>query len=131
MHQVTEAPAAEAKAEAEAAKAEAARAWECSSAFDALRHMSVQSLRQLAAKANQIAADLQKIEPSYAMALQAGIKDKGYSTVANGYVSDYSGEAIITMANGSRWKAIGRGPQGNAYTISRDGFIEFIPLAVG
>lgn len=93
-----------------------------------LSNMSADELEALSKKSAALAADLRKAEPSYALALRAGIRDLGYSTVANGYVSKFAGEAVIELDNGTKWKAIGHGPKGDAYSISRHGFIEFIPL---
>ena len=94
-----------------------------------LSKMSVQQLLLLATKAKRLADDLKKKEPSVTLALANGVSDVGYDTVANGYVSSYRGEATITMEDGSVWKAIGHGPRGDAYSIWRQGYIEFVPLS--
>ena len=93
-----------------------------------LTGMSADSLKALAEKAMALAADLRKSQPSYELALESGVKDKSYPTVANGYVSSYSGEAVVTMEDGSKWRCVGRGPKGCPAHISKQGFIEFIPL---
>lgn len=93
-----------------------------------LKNMSSQELRELAKKANQLADDLKKEEPSYTLALENGIKDISYNTTANGYVSSYKGTATITMENGSTWKAIGHRPKGDAWSIYRQGYIEFTKI---
>lgn len=93
-----------------------------------LKNMSVQQLESLSHAASKLANDLRKQEPSYDLALLNGVRDKSYPTVANGYVSKYSGEALITMADGRKWRAVGHGPAGDAYTVTRQGFIEFIPI---
>lgn len=95
-----------------------------------LSGLSKQELRKLSKKAASLADDLEKKEPSYELALENGIMDCGYNTTANGYVSSYGGEAEIIMDDGSKWKAIGHGPDGDAWSIYRQGYIEFIPQTV-
>jgi len=96
-----------------------------------LSKMSKRQLRELAKKASALADDLEKEEPTYALALENGVVDCGYSTTANGFVSSYSGEAIITMDDGEKWKAIGHGPTGgDAWTVGKQGYIEFIPIEI-
>ena len=92
-----------------------------------LSGLSKQELRKVAKRASQLADDLKKKEPSYELALENGVADVGYNTTANGYVSSYSGEADIIMDDGSKWKAIGHGPDGDARSIYQQGYIEFIP----
>ncbi len=93
-----------------------------------LAGLSASRLEALAEKANALASDLRKSEPSYDLAMTAGILDKGYKTVRWGHVASYSGEAEIVMEDGRRWKAIGHGSRGDAEYVSRQGYIEFIPL---
>ncbi len=93
-----------------------------------LSGMSALALEDLAAKAKSLASDLRKEEPTYALALEAGVVANGYNTVRWGFVPSYHGTAIITMANGKKWKAIGHGPSGSAEYVSRDGHIEFVPV---
>lgn len=93
-----------------------------------LSGLSADALQALAERAQTLAADLRKAEPSYELAIEAGVKDTGYPTVANGYVNRFSGEAVVTMADGQRWRCVGHGPKGDPSHISRDGYIEFIPL---
>ena len=95
-----------------------------------LNKMSVQQLRELSERARKIANDLEEELPSYELALETGIEDNGYNTTANGYVSSYSGEVVITMADGRKFKAIGHRPRGDAWSIYRQGYIEFIPLSM-
>lgn len=90
--------------------------------------MSADQLQAVAKKATELANDLKKRQPSYALALAAGVKDAGYNTVRYGWISSYSGEAEVTMADGSRWRCIGHRPKGSAEWVSREGFIEFIPI---
>ena len=90
--------------------------------------MSADELEALAKKCVSLAKDLRKKEPTYALALAGGVYDISYQTVSNGSVDSYSGIAIITMSDGRKWRAVGRGPQGDAYTITRQGYIEFIPM---
>lgn len=93
-----------------------------------LSNLSSVELKKIAKKALQLAADLEKQEPSYALALENGIKDCSYNTTANGYVYSYSGEAEVTMDNGRKWKAVGHRPDGDAWCIYRQGYIEFVPI---
>ena len=93
-----------------------------------LKNKSSEELNDIAKKATSLSKDLKKEQPSYALALQNGIKDHSYNTTANGLVEAYSGSAIIEMENGQKWKAIGHGPKGNAYYVDREGYIEFIKL---
>ena len=93
-----------------------------------LNNMSADELADLAKEANQLAADLRKAQPTYELALAAGIRDRSYQTVRNGEVASYSGEAIITMDDGRRWRATGHGPSGDAYTVTHQGGISFTPL---
>lgn len=93
-----------------------------------LSGMSANALTKLAERASALAKDLRKEQPSYELALEAGVKDKSYLTVREGLVNSYSGEAFVTMADGRRWWCVGHGPRGDASHISRQGYIEFIPL---
>ena len=93
-----------------------------------LSGLSADALTKLAERAQTLAADLRKEQPSYDLALEAGVKDTGYPTVANGYVNRFSGEAVVTMADGQRWRCVGHGPKGGPSHISKQGYIEFIPL---
>jgi len=90
--------------------------------------MSADQLERLAQKATELAKDLRKKEPTYALAEAAGVKDTGYETVRFGWISSFSGEAEVTMADGSRWRCVGHRPKGSAEWVSRGGFIEFIPI---
>jgi len=91
-------------------------------------NMSAEQLEHLAAQAAKLAKDLRGQEPTYTLALEAGVVDKSYRTVRYGMVPDYRGEAIITMADGTTWKAVGHGPTGTAEFVAKEGYIEFIPL---
>ena len=93
-----------------------------------LSGLSADALTKLAERASALAADLRKEQPSYELALENGVEDRSYPTVANGYVSSFRGEAVVTMANGRKWRCIGRCPRGDASHISKQGYIEFIPL---
>ena len=93
-----------------------------------LSGMSADALTKLAERASALAADLRKQQPSYELALEAGVEDRSYNTVREGLVNSYRGEAVVTMADGQRWRCVGHGPRGDASHISRDGYIEFIPL---
>ena len=96
--------------------------------YDFLNGMSSEKLQAVAKAAEELAHDLKQRQPSYALALAAGVRDNGYITVRHGHVRAYSGQAEIVLADGSRWLAIGHGPTGDAHTVSRDGYIEFKPL---
>ena len=95
--------------------------------------MSAEQLRalrkeiELAEKA--LTTDFESLSPSerYKLALKAGVRDKSYSTVRYGTISDYSGEAEVTVG-GRKYKVVGHGPRGTAEYVSKEGFIEFIPL---
>lgn len=93
-----------------------------------LSGMSAHSLMKLAKRAMLLADDLRKEQPTYDLAIEAGVKDKSYRTVRYGIVLSFGGEAIVEMENGKKWKCIGRGPKGDASHLSHDGFIEFIPM---
>ncbi len=96
-----------------------------------LSGLSAHELERLAKRAADLAKDLRAEEPSYKLALENGVRDRGYSTVRYGRISSYSGEAEIQMANGTRWKATGHGPRGTAEHVSREGFIEFVKIEDG
>lgn len=65
---------------------------------------------------------LRNVVPEYGRALDAGVKDDSYST-AEGIIQSYSGEGIITMPTGERWRAVGHVP-----TTTEHGYIEFVTL---
>ncbi len=92
-----------------------------------LKNKSPRQLEDIAASAIKLANDLKKEKPTYELALANGCVDKGYNTTANGWVASYGGEAIVEMANGKKWKCVGRGCTGDAW-YAYDGYIEFIPL---
>jgi hypothetical protein len=93
-----------------------------------LSKLSAKDLDELSIKAKRLAAHLRAEEPSYDLAIEAGIRNTGYSTVRWGWVSSYSGRVEITMDNGKRWRALGYGPRGNAETVSAQGGIKFEPI---
>uniref|UniRef100_A0A6M3XW46 Uncharacterized protein n=1 Tax=viral metagenome TaxID=1070528 RepID=A0A6M3XW46_9ZZZZ len=90
---------------------------------------SADELEKIAFQANKLSDDLRRNEPSYALALSNGVRDCSYHTQRCGMVAEYKGTAIIKMANGKMWRAVGHGPCGTAETVTRDGWIEFIPIA--
>ena len=96
-----------------------------------LANRSAAELRSIAAQATQLAADLEATQPSVALAIAAGVCDASYQTVRFGLVLSYRGEAVITMADGSRWRAVGHGPSGTPAFVSREGYVEFVPLDAG
>ena len=93
-----------------------------------LTKMSADALETLARRASALAEDMKAKQPSYALAIEAGVRDRSYNTVANGYVNSYSGEAIVRMDDGKRWRCVGHRPKGSAFCVTKRGFIEFIPL---
>ncbi len=92
-----------------------------------LNGLSASALRTLARRAERLAKDLEAEQPSYALAIEAGISDDGYSTVRWGFVPSYSGATTVTMADGTAWRCVGRPPRGNAECVTKNGFIEMIP----
>ena len=93
-----------------------------------LNGLSANALDELAKKATSLARDLRSKQPSIDLALECGVRDRSYPTVANGWVRDYSGEATIVMEDGSVWRAVGHGPNGNAAIVTKHGWVEFIPV---
>lgn len=93
-----------------------------------LAGLSSVELEKLAKRAASLAADLKAKEPSYALALEAGIEDRSYNTVRYGRVARFAGEAEIVMDNGAKWLAKGHGPRGTAEHVSREGYIEFLKI---
>ena len=93
-----------------------------------LSNMSATELRVLAKKAAELAEALAAERPRYALALANGVRDTSYNTVRWGRIPSFTGTAIIQMEDGRRWKAIGHEPTGTAEYVSRDGYIEFVPL---
>lgn len=91
--------------------------------------MSVEQLRALAKLATRTAEDLAKDLPTYELALAAGIRDKSYQAVRDGWIPSYSGEVEVTLASGKKFRCVGhRNHGGDAYTAYPNGFIEFLPL---
>lgn len=89
---------------------------------------SPSELREIAEKAIKMANDLEQEAPSNLLAIEAGISDNSYKTVRWGWIPSYSGTAIVTMANGTKWKCIGHKPRGCASYVSKNGYIEKIKL---
>ena len=89
-----------------------------------LLNLSAEKLEELAVKAQTLAADLRLEEPSDSLCIEAGIIDCGYDTQCNGYVPSFSGEVVVTLENGSKWRCVGHKPTGSASYIDTDGFIE-------
>lgn len=96
--------------------------------METLSGLSAQDLTRLATMATELAVDLKAAQPTIALALAAGVRDCGYNTQSNGYIPMYRGQGEIKMADGSRWLAIGHDPEGNASWVSKDGWVEFVPL---
>lgn len=93
-----------------------------------LKGLSANQLEALAKRASELAKDLRAAQPSVALALEAGVKDTSYQTPRDGYITSYYGNGIVTLEDGSQWKAIGHGPTGTAYSVYRHGFVEFVPI---
>jgi hypothetical protein len=93
-----------------------------------LNGMSRIALLELAAKATALANDLRKEEPSYQLALAAGVEDRSYNTVRHGLVSCYTGEGFVRMDNGALWKCIGHGTKGRNGELHSEGYIEFFKI---
>jgi len=93
-----------------------------------LAGLSKEALRELAEKALKLAEDLEREEPSEALALANGVKDGSYNIWDGTRYAYYSGEAVIEMDNGKKWKAIGHGTVGDPYYVYKEGWIEFCPL---
>ena len=92
-----------------------------------IKGLSSVQLRDLAKDMVELAADLEKEEPSDELCILHGIKDKGYNTTANGWIDNYAGECTVTMGNGSVWKCIGHCAGGDAWYATQ-GWIEKIKL---
>ena len=93
-----------------------------------IKGLSSVKLRELSKDLLKLAADLEAEEPSDKLAILHGIKDNGYNTTANGWIDNYSGECIVTMDNGSKWRCIGHWAGGDAWHAI-NGYIEKIKLS--
>jgi hypothetical protein len=51
---------------------------------------------------------------------------KEWPTPRDGVIRSYSGEGVIEMSGGRRFRAIGHPAAGNAYA-ARQGWIEYVP----
>ena len=60
-------------------------------------------------------------KPLRAWAYELGVRDVGYDTVANGWVSSAEGEAVFATSDGKLWKCHGFRPRGNARCIFAQG----------
>lgn len=88
---------------------------------------SAHELRAIANKALALAEELEKEQPTYALAIVYGIESLS-RTYPSGTVFSYSGTVEIEMANGTKWKAIGHKATGSG-DLYDDGYIEFIKLS--
>jgi hypothetical protein len=61
------------------------------------------------------------------LALSAGVSDNSYRTVRYGTVTSYRGTAEIVVGK-RRYQVVGHGPSGTPEFVSRQGYLEFIPL---
>ena len=61
--------------------------------------------------------------PTLTECLEAGIRDRSYNTMRNGRVRSFSGQVEINK-DGVIWVCVGHGPKGNAYVVTRQGYIE-------
>ena len=93
-----------------------------------LKNMSCHELEALSKRAANLAKDLRGNQPSDELALEAGVEDVSYTTVRHGLIPSFRGIAELIMSDGRRWKCIGHGPSGTAQFVSKNGFIEFIPM---
>jgi hypothetical protein len=91
----------------------------------AISDSNSQALRDIASIALRLAEDLEKIEPSYTLAVAAGVRNKSYDTVCFGRIASFEGEAILTMADGRKWRCVGYGPVGGCDWIRSHGGITF------
>ena len=91
-----------------------------------LARLSVEALEALSKKALEGAEDLKREQPSLALALANGVKDISYSTVRWGGVTSYTGQALVTMEDGTSWRCIGHRPTGSSERIDRQGWVEFV-----
>ena len=57
----------------------------------------------------KLIADLERIQPSPALALANGVKQKIYRFPLDGDLVSYSGKALVIMDDGSNWLCIGKG----------------------
>ncbi len=96
--------------------------------FEFLSGKSVEELLQISAEARKLAEDLRGKKPSYRLAILGGVKDASYKSAREGIIACFRGTAEITLEDGSRWRAVGHGPKGDAWSVTRHGWIEFIPL---
>lgn len=64
----------------------------------------------------------------FAEAIKAGIVDKSYNTVCNGYVHHFAGESTFTY-DGKEYQAKGFGPHGDAHVVTQDGYVEITEVA--
>ncbi len=92
-----------------------------------LKGLSSQELIALSKEAVQLAEQLKASQPSYELAILNGVRDVSYDTTANGYISSYTGEAIIKLEDGSIWKATGKRSTGDAW-YAYNGRIEFTKI---
>ena len=89
-----------------------------------LMNLSSAELFRLAGKIERLAKQIKSDQPTIEMALSAGIVDRSYDTVRNGWVRSYDGEAVIETEN-AKWHCKGTQPRGNASSIWQQGDIEF------
>ena len=90
--------------------------------------LSADSLERIAKLYLATANDLRASQPSYLLALRAGVRDVSYVTHNWGEISSYSGEGVVVMEDGKRWRCVGHRAQGTPDYVRKGGWIEFIPL---
>lgn len=88
--------------------------------------MSASQLEREARKMLKMAKDLRSKQPTVAIALAHGVKDRSYNTVRWGRVASYDGRVAVALEDGSVWSCVGHGPDGDAECIYRHGYVEFI-----
>ena len=90
-------------------------------------HKDPRLLMEVSRHAEALSKDLLKEYPTDLLALEAGIVDVGYNTRKYGWVLSYSGEAIIVLDNGSKWRCKGFPSTGTGETLFKEGYIEYSP----
>ena len=90
-------------------------------------HKDPRLLIEVSKHAEALSRDLLGEYPTDLLALEGGVTDEGYNTRKYGWVKSYSGEAIIFLDNGSKWRCKGMPSTGTGETLFKEGYIEFSP----
>jgi len=91
-----------------------------------LYQMTLHDLAVLAVRATALTRLRMADQPCERLALLAGVTMKEWPTPRDGVIRSYSGEGVIEMSGGRRFRAIGHPAAGNAYA-ARQGWIEYVP----